>query len=409
MNIKKLVRNWVGITKRSVPLQGRYSEDGFKDFIKDVRSLDNSELDLDPRPDRVLFLRENRWWQPKNRTQACEYSLNPRGSLGLREIVQLTEYPSHVFAYDYTAISYDQRDDFGLQLDHLVIRDEMDGRGCSLFRQNRDPDRPGTPPTGEVVSEVRDDSLLLQTMTAKSDKSLLDRLLELQARIPKGGWDSPSTPADPDPAPSTRDRRVDSMVNLASQEHRRFGSAEVKETVLFGRDLRTEETLVRRGRNETHRSNYKAVAAYWRSVGENRTGLETEHNWSEAFLSHVHKRAGLVDPFRNGFTTETLIETASSELDSWKVDFEARRFDAPHLSEGLKKGDLLVRSTPQGRRLDLVTKVGDRRVEVVSGDENDTVLSREIPTDEESRPLDTGRYPGFLRMKQRVNGQEPTL
>ena len=408
MKIKKLVRNWVGITKRSVPLQGRYSEERFKDFVKDVRSLDNSELDLDPRPDRVLFLRKNRWWQPKDRTQACEYSLNPRGSLGLREIVQLTEYPSHVFAYDYTAISYDQRDDFGLQMDHLVIRD--DGRGCSLFRQNRDPDRPRTPPAGQIVGEVREDSLLLQTLSAKSDKSLLDRLLELQARVPEGGWETPPLPVDPDPISSTRDRRVDSMVDLASREHRHFGAAEVKERVRHdGRTFRTGETLVRRGREETHRSNFKRVADIWKSVGENRTGLDTEHSWSDAFLSHVHKRAGLVDPFRNGLSTETLIETAFSESESWKVDFEARRLEVLPSSEGLKKGDLLVRSTPQGKKLDLVIKVGEWKVEVVSGDENDTVLGREIPTDEQSRPIDTGRYPGFLRMKQRVNGQEPTL
>ena len=75
----------------------------------------------------------------------------------------------------------------------------------------------------------------------------------------------------------------------------------------------------------------------------------------------------------------------------------------------MKKGDLLVRSTPDGKKLDLVTKVGEMTVEVVSGDEKNTVLGREIPTDDQSRPLDTERYPGFLRMKRRVNGQEPTV
>lgn len=409
MNIKKLVRNWVGFTKQAGPLEGRHAEQRLKDFFQDVRSLDNSELDLDPRPDRVLFLKKNRWWQPKNRTQACEYSLNSRGSLGLREIVQLTEYPSTVFAYDYTGISYDQRDEFGLQMDHLIIRDEMDRCGSSLIRQNRDPDRPTTPPAGEVIGKVREDSLLLQTMSVKSDKSLLDRLLELQARVPKGGWETP-IPLDSDPVASVRDRRIDSMVELASRGNRHFGSAEVKENVRHnGRAFSTERTLVRRGREETHRSNFKRVADYWRSVGENRTGLDTKHSWSEAFLSHVHKRAGLVDPFRGGFTTETLIETAFSESESWKVDFEARRYDDLRSSEGLKKGDLLVRNAPEGRRLDLVTRVGEKEIEVVSGDENDTVLRREIPTDEQSRPLDIGRYPGFLRMKRRVNGQEPTL
>ena len=79
------------------------------------------------------------------------------------------------------------------------------------------------------------------------------------------------------------------------------------------------------------------------------------------------------------------------------------------MSKGLKKGDLLVRNTPQGKKLDLVIKVEEWKVEVVSGDENDTVLRREIPADEQSRPLDTGRYPGFLRMKQRVKGQESTI
>ncbi|MCA9779363.1 MAG: hypothetical protein KC800_21700, partial [Candidatus Eremiobacteraeota bacterium] len=358
MNIKKLVRNWVGITKRGVPLRGRYAEEKLKDFFQDVRSLDNSELDLDPRPDRVLFLKKNRWWQPKNRTQACEYSLNPRGSLGLREIIQLTEYPSLAFAYDYTGISYDQRDQFGLQVDHLIIRDEMNGRGSTLNRQNRDPDRPNSPPAGEVVGEAREDSLLLKMISAKSDKPLRDRLLELQARVPKGGWETP-TPHDCAPIASVRDRRVDSMVELASRENRHFGAAQVEESVLYrNRTYRTEETLVRPGRGETHRSNYKSVKEYWRSVVENRSGLDTEHSWSEAFLSHVHKRSGLVDPFRDGFTTESLIETAFSESDSWKVDFEAHKYGGLRsLSKGLKKGDLLVRNTPNGKKLDLVTKV----------------------------------------------------
>ena len=113
----------------------------------------------------------------------------------------------------------------------------------------------------------------------------------------------------------------------------------------------------------------------------------------------MHKGSNLTNPIQKKRGAEELIDTAFADNQPWNFEFKGHEYKEREPRIPLQKGDLLVRKSEDGRKLDLVTSVGHRTMEVISGDYNDSVVKREVPLDTDGTPQDENRYPGFLRLE----------
>lgn len=186
--------------------------------------------------------------------------------------------------------------------------------------------------------------------------------------------------------------------DILAREHKFFGGQTIEEKVgRFG----TKGTITKHGTREDKKGVYKRVGEYWKTVGENLDGKDRDSPWSAAFISHVHKEAGVGPQFKKSIRHSTYIKDAIVAKNAGNTN--AAYWGHRTTKRAPAVGDLVAYARQRGvnydrqpnsykSHTDIVTKVGKGYIEVIGGNVKHSVSKRRIPTDENGLLLDKKKY-----------------
>jgi peptidoglycan hydrolase-like protein with peptidoglycan-binding domain len=159
---------------------------------------------------------------------------------------------------------------------------------------------------------------------------------------------------------------------------------------------------------------WQRVGEYWKSVGSNLDGKDTDVPWSAAFISWVMKQGGAGDHFEYSASHSTYITDAIE--DRKNNDSEAAFFGYKLDEYSPKVGDLVGYSRQNGvnfntrgfykSHTDIVVAVRNREIDVIGGNVSDSVTKKTLAIDSQGRLIDKSQD-WFVILSNRL-GSQPT-
>lgn len=190
------------------------------------------------------------------------------------------------------------------------------------------------------------------------------------------------------------------VVALAESEWKRFGRQYMNEN---GRITKT-------GGQETDKGFDKRIGDYWKAVGLNYDGQDTDFAWSAAFISWLFKNSGAGDKFpynasHSYYVHEAIQSRLANKFNAPLVGYRVNEY-APKVGDLIAYGrqgnsNLYNAPPPYASHVDLVVSKGKNYIEVIGGNVSNSVTKRKIRTDNSGK-IDDYRNAWFAVIKNNI-------
>jgi hypothetical protein len=188
-------------------------------------------------------------------------------------------------------------------------------------------------------------------------------------------------------SPLLADTPVDNAVRIARQEWERFGQQTIDK----------DGKIVKPGGLESQDPYWRRVGDYWKSVGLDLSGKDTDEPWSAAFMSWVMRQAGMGDRFSYSEWHATYIRNSifarrdgDKHFAYWGYRLGERAPQLGDLVGYARQGGVSYDYQPltYASHTDLVVAVRPHEIDVIGGNVKDSVSMKTLRTDDQGHLID---------------------